>query len=58
VIYASHYMEEVEAICRRVAIIDQGKLLALGTLDELIGKPEPRKLVSGTDRTETARLMS
>jgi ABC-2 type transport system ATP-binding protein len=37
VIYASHYMEEVEAICRRVAIIDQGKLLALGTLDELIG---------------------
>jgi ABC-2 type transport system ATP-binding protein len=36
VIYASHYMEEVEAICRRVAIIDHGKLLALGTLEELI----------------------
>ena len=38
VIYASHYMEEVEAICRRVAVIDHGKLLALGTLDELIDK--------------------
>jgi ABC-2 type transport system ATP-binding protein len=37
VIYASHYMEEVEALCQRVAIIDHGKLLALGTLDELIG---------------------
>ncbi len=38
VIYASHYMEEVEAVCRRVAIIDHGKLLALGTLNELIDK--------------------
>jgi ABC-2 type transport system ATP-binding protein len=36
VIYASHYMEEVEALCQRVAIIDHGKLLALGTLDELV----------------------
>jgi ABC-2 type transport system ATP-binding protein len=37
VIYASHYMEEVEAICRRVAVIDHGKLLAEGTLEELLG---------------------
>jgi len=36
VIYASHYMEEVEAICRRVAIIDHGRMLACGTLDELL----------------------
>jgi ABC-2 type transport system ATP-binding protein len=35
VLYASHYMEEVEAICHRVAIIDRGKLLRQGTLDEL-----------------------
>jgi ABC-2 type transport system ATP-binding protein len=38
VIYASHYMEEVEAICRRVAIIDHGRLLVCGTLDELLDK--------------------
>jgi ABC-2 type transport system ATP-binding protein len=31
-------MEEVEAICRRVAVIDQGKLLAEGTLEELLGE--------------------
>jgi ABC-2 type transport system ATP-binding protein len=37
VIYASHYMEEVEALCQRVAVIDQGKLLAEGTLEELLG---------------------
>jgi ABC-2 type transport system ATP-binding protein len=35
VLYASHYMEEVEAICHRVAIIDRGRLLRQGTLDEL-----------------------
>jgi ABC-2 type transport system ATP-binding protein len=38
VIYASHYMEEVEGICRRVAIMDQGKLLVCGTLDELLDR--------------------
>ncbi len=38
VIYASHYMEEVEAICRRVAIIDHGRLLVCGALDELLDK--------------------
>ncbi len=35
-IYASHYMEEVEAICDRVAIIDKGRLLTCGTLDQLL----------------------
>lgn len=36
VIYTSHYMEEVEAICQRVAIIDQGKVLTEGALDALL----------------------
>lgn len=36
VIYTSHYMEEVEAICGRIAIMDSGKVIALGTIDELI----------------------
>lgn len=35
VIYTTHYMEEVEAICSRIGIIDHGKLIAEGTLDEL-----------------------
>src|SRR5437899_1029023 len=37
-IYASHYMEEVEAICHRVAIVDKGKLLTCGTLESLLNK--------------------
>ena len=35
VIYTSHYMEEVEAICTRIAIMDRGKLIACGTKEEL-----------------------
>lgn len=35
VIYTSHYMEEVEQICTRVAIIDRGRCIASGTSEEL-----------------------
>lgn len=35
VIYTSHYMEEVEYLCERVGIVDHGKLIALGTKEEL-----------------------
>ncbi len=35
VLYTSHYMEEVEQICTRIAIMDGGKIIALGTKDEL-----------------------
>lgn len=37
IIYTSHYMEEVEEICSKVAIIDHGKVIAEGTIDELKG---------------------
>lgn len=35
IIYTSHYMEEVEQICTRIAIMDGGKNIATGTSDEL-----------------------
>ncbi len=35
IIYTSHYMEEVEQICTRIAILDHGRCLALGTKEEL-----------------------
>ena len=37
VIYASHYMEEVQSICHRVAIVDHGEVLANDTIPNLIG---------------------
>ncbi|MFO0841217.1 MAG: ABC transporter ATP-binding protein [Gemmataceae bacterium] len=36
VVYTSHYMEEVEALCSRIGIIDQGKLQACDTLPTLL----------------------
>jgi ABC-2 type transport system ATP-binding protein len=36
IIYTSHYMEEVELLCNRVAIIDQGEIIALDTIKNLI----------------------
>jgi ABC-2 type transport system ATP-binding protein len=38
IIYTTHYMEEAERLCDRIAIIDGGKLLALGTLSELLAE--------------------
>lgn len=36
IIYASHYMEEVQVVCTRAAIIDHGKLLACDTISQLL----------------------
>jgi ABC-2 type transport system ATP-binding protein len=35
ILYTSHYMEEVETICTRIAIMDKGKIVASGTKNEL-----------------------
>lgn len=37
IIYTSHYMEEVEQICTRIAIMDNGRNVAIGTAEELKG---------------------
>lgn len=44
IIYTSHYMEEVEELCTRVAIMDEGRIIAQGNKDEL------KELVSFEDR--------
>jgi ABC-2 type transport system ATP-binding protein len=36
IIYTTHYMEEAERLCDRLAIVDHGKLLALGSVHELL----------------------
>jgi len=36
ILYTTHNLQEAEELCHRIAIIDQGKILAVGTLDELI----------------------
>jgi ABC-2 type transport system ATP-binding protein len=36
IIYTTHYMEEAERLCDRVAIVDHGKVIAIGTNGELV----------------------
>lgn len=36
VLYTTHYMEEAQRLCSRVAIMDQGRILTQGTVDQLL----------------------
>jgi len=52
VIITTHYMDEAEYLCDRVAIIDQGKIIALDTPDKLIDD----LISSGFDRPKEMKL--
>lgn len=43
IMYTTHYMEEAERLCKRIAIIDHGSLLACGALGELMALSETRQ---------------
>ncbi len=53
VVYTTHYMEEVERLCSRVAIVDHGRIVEAGTLKELLSLAEDtrslRLEISGLD---------
>src|SRR5699024_1413532 len=38
IVYASHYMEEVEQLCDEVAFLDHGKVVEAGKVEELLQK--------------------
>lgn len=55
VLYTSHYMEEVQAICSRISIMDAGRVIAEGTLDELVSRiqHEDKTLFTAVRSTDT-----
>jgi ABC-2 type transport system ATP-binding protein len=69
VLYTTHYLEEAEQLCRRTGILDHGRILAEGTLEELQrivgqgvlvtlrGTFTPEELTRGTDSLEGVRVV-
>ena len=55
VLYTTHYMEEAQELCDRLAIMDHGRILAAGTLEELRGLLGERDLLRLTGEFETER---
>lgn len=52
IIYTTHYMEEAEKLCKRIGIIDNGLIIAQGTLDELKKQSEVNDMII-VDCTQT-----
>ena len=52
----SHLLSEVEQVCDRVAIVDRGRVVAQGTLDELLGGDTVRIRATGLDRAARTAL--
>jgi len=46
ILLTTHYMEEAEALCDRIAVVDHGKILAEGTVDELLANSGAQTVVT------------
>jgi ABC-2 type transport system ATP-binding protein len=55
IVYTSHYMEEVQALCPRVGIIDHGKLIACDSVANLLGQLPSRMRLDVRSLPEKAR---
>src|SRR4051794_40947043 len=58
VMLSSHILDEVEKTCDQVAIVDQGEIVAMGSLDELRGGGQPRVLIGVDRESEALRVLA
>jgi len=56
ILYTSHYMDEVERLCTRVAIVDQGKIIAMDTVDNLVAILGGGVVLVGVDKVDERLL--
>ena len=52
----SHLLSEVEQVCDRVAVVDQGRVIASGTMDQLLSGSAVRVRVTGLEAASRAEL--
>ena len=52
IIYTSHYMEEVQALCKRIAILDNGMLRACDTLPNLLKRLDTTVRIAAANTPE------
>src|SRR5579875_546582 len=45
ILYTTHYMEEAEQLCNRIAIMDEGRIIASGSLEQLLAQRDQRREV-------------
>lgn len=58
VVIASHLLDEVEKVCTHVAILKKGKLLATGSVDEVLGEGLTFKLSANGNNEQLQQLLS
>jgi ABC-2 type transport system ATP-binding protein len=55
IIYTTHYMEEAERLCSRIAVIDFGHIISVGSLEELLKGLEYQQSISFVKNTPTEK---
>jgi ABC-2 type transport system ATP-binding protein len=57
VLLSSHMLSEIQLICHRAVIVQRGRLLAEGTIGELLGKDDTAGYTASVDPSETDRAL-
>ncbi len=57
IIYTTHYMEEAERLCSRIGIIDSGRIISSGTIDELLRGLDYKQSISITKSPVTEKYI-